>query len=71
MVVDVRCGVGIMQDIPVLEVLGFWAHLEMFLEGLVAVDGQEVGLVDAGGRGLVCHGGECELGREYEFGRGG
>ena len=53
---NVRSGVGVAEDVSVLEVLGVGAHLEVFFEGFLAVDGGEGGLVDGGVCGcFVCH----------------
>ena len=52
---NVRSGVGVTEDVSVLEILGVGAHLQVFFEGFLAVDGGEGGRVDGGVGVFVCH----------------
>lgn len=51
----IRCSIGIMQDIPVLQVLGLGAHLQVFLERFLTLDWGEWRLVDIGVRRYMRH----------------
>lgn len=53
--ISLRCSISLRQDIPILEILGIWAHLKMLLERLLALDGREGRLVDIGVGGFIGH----------------
>ena len=55
-----RGGVGVEEDVSVLQVLWVGAGLEVFLEGVAAFEGGDGGGVDFGGLGGVGHGCGCE-----------
>ena len=50
-----RCGVCVTQNVPVLEILGVWTHLQVFFERFLTLDGGEGRLVHGGGGVFVCH----------------
>ena len=52
----VRGGVGVAQDVSVLEVLDVGTLLEVLFEGFLPLEGGERRRVDGGGgRGFGCH----------------